>query len=89
MATCGPVAWPALCRECGLEVGLDGWCDGHVEEARTWLAWAADLPDWWGDAVVAWWVGTGEVAAPAPGPHHARLPRPIAAALDAPSDDGR
>lgn len=62
LPTCGPVAWAALCRDCGLEVGLEAWCDGHEDEARRLLAWADDLPAWWADAVVLWWVATGEVA---------------------------
>ena len=80
LPTCGPVAWRALCRDCGLEVGLDGWCDGHAEDARALLAWAADLPAWWGDAGVLWWVSTGEVGAPPDGLHPA-LPPPVRAVL--------
>lgn len=78
--TCGPVAWRALCRACVLDVGLDAWCDGHADDGRDVLAWVADLPAWWGDAVVLWWVTTGEVAAP---PHEvsADMPRAIRAAL--------
>jgi hypothetical protein len=55
------VSWPALCRECGLAVGHDAWCDGHAGLATELLAWAAGLPAWWGDAVVLAWVTTGEV----------------------------
>ena len=61
--TCGPVAWRALCRDCVLEVGLDAWCDGHADDGREVLTWAADLPPWWGEASVLWWVATGEVDA--------------------------
>lgn len=64
VATCGPSRWRALCRDCVVEVGRDAWCTGHAAEGSELLAWAADLPDWWGDAVVLWWVATGEVAAP-------------------------
>jgi hypothetical protein len=62
LPTCGPAAWPALCRTCASQVGLDAWCDGHQEEARQALAWAAGLPGHWDVAVTAWWVATGEVA---------------------------
>ncbi len=80
LPTCGPARWRTLCRECGLEVGRDGWCDGHAADAATWLAWARDLPPWWGDAVVLWWVGTGEVTTPPDGVHP-DLPMAIRAAL--------
>lgn len=80
LPTCGPVAWRALCRQCALDVGLDGWCDGHAEDARDLLAWAEDLPPWWGDAVVLWWVATGEVDG-VPVSLHAELPPPVRAAL--------
>lgn len=82
LPTCGPVQWRALCRACGLEVGTAAWCEGHARLARDLTAWARDLPPWWGDAVVLWWVATGEVATPpeqvAPG-----LPAPVRAALPA------
>lgn len=78
--TCGPVPWRSLCRACTLETGPAAWCDGHAEDAQEVLAWVAGLPPWWSDAVVLWWVATGEVAAPpqelAPG-----LPWPVRAAL--------
>lgn len=61
LATCGPVAWEALCRPCALRVGLGAWCDGHREEGREALRWAATLPDEWDLAVTLWWVATGEV----------------------------
>lgn len=80
LPTCGPVAWRALCRACGLDVGLDGWCDGHEDDAGDLLAWAADLPPWWGDAVVLWWVSTGEVEG-APEALHPGLPGPVRTAL--------
>lgn len=66
LPTCGPVQWRALCRACGLEVGSAAWCDGHADRADQLLAWASDLPPWWGDAVILWWVATGEVEAPPP-----------------------
>lgn len=78
--TCGPVAWRALCRDCVAEVGEEAWCDGHADVAAAVLAWAAGLPPWWGDAVVCWWVATGEVAGP-PRALHPDLPGPVRAAL--------
>lgn len=80
LPTCGPVAWRALCRECALDVGADGWCDGHADDAEELLAWAADLPPWWGDVVVLWWVSTGEVGG-VPAHLDPALPAPIRAAL--------
>lgn len=79
LPTCGPSAWTALCRDCGLEVGTDGWCDGHRDAAAALLAWAGDLPGWWGDACVLWWVATGEVGLdPSWSPD---VPAPVVAAL--------
>ncbi len=60
--TCGPVAWRALCRGCAVEVALGAWCDGHADDGEAVLRWLDDLPAWWGDAVILWWVATGEVA---------------------------
>ena len=62
LPTCGPTSWTALCRDGAATVGTHAWCDGHREDAEELLAWAATLPPWWADAVVLWWVGTGEVA---------------------------
>jgi hypothetical protein len=59
--TCGPVAWAALGRACAGEVGLDAWCDGHLDEAQQTLAWLAALPDEADDVARLWWVATGEV----------------------------
>jgi hypothetical protein len=59
--TCGPAPWPALCRDCVEEVGLDAWCDGHRDEGHDALAWARALPRHWDVAVTAWWVATGEL----------------------------
>lgn len=61
LPTCGPTAFEALCRGCAAAEGDDAWCDGHREEGREARAWASALPDDWGDAVVLWWVATGEV----------------------------
>lgn len=59
--TCGPVAWTALCADCAVEVGEDGWCTGHVDEGRAHRDWAAALPPEWPTVVRLWWVATGEV----------------------------
>lgn len=80
LPTCGPVVWPALCRDCALDVGSDGWCDGHADHAADLLAWAAALPAWWGDAVVLWWVATGEVTGPT-AQLRSDLPQALRAAL--------
>lgn len=63
--TCGPVPWTALCRDCAIEVGDDGWCDGHAEDGARYRRWAADLPDQWATLTRLWWVATGEVRADA------------------------
>lgn len=63
LPTCGPAAFQALCRTCAEAVGDDGWCEGHRAEGRAARQWAAQLPDRWADAVVLWWVATGEVRA--------------------------
>lgn len=86
LPTCGPTRWRALCRDCGLEVGSDAWCDGHAAHGRQLLRWAGDLPAWWGDAVVLWWVATGEVAAP-PATLRPGLPEEVRATL--PPERGR
>lgn len=78
--TCGPAAWRALCRDCVLDVGLDAWCDGHAADGRERLDWVADLPPWWADATVLWWVATGEVQGP-PDLLDPGLPGPVRAAL--------
>jgi hypothetical protein len=80
LPTCGPTRWRALCRDCGLEVGHAAWCDGHAEDGQQLLRWARDLPAWWGDAVVLWWVMTGEVAAP-PAALHPELPARLRATV--------
>ncbi len=65
VATCGPAAARTLCVPCVLAVGDDGWCDGHRDVATAARTWAGRVPPWWADAVVLWWVATGEVR---PGP---------------------
>jgi hypothetical protein len=62
LPTCGPTPWPALCRDCAEQVGLEAWCDGHGDEGRAALAWAGALPPHWDVAVTVWWVSTGELA---------------------------
>jgi hypothetical protein len=59
--TCGPAPWPALCRDCVEDVGLEAWCDGHRDEGQEALAWARALPRHWDVAVTVWWVATGEL----------------------------
>jgi hypothetical protein len=61
LPVCGPTGYEALCRDCAEDLGDDGWCDGHVREGRAARAWAAALPTRWHEAVVLWWVATGEV----------------------------
>lgn len=58
---CGPVPHRAVCRDCALALGADGWCDGHAEDGAAARAWAADLPGGWSDVTRLWWVATGEV----------------------------
>ncbi|MFP4233561.1 MAG: hypothetical protein ACLFUG_01370 [Nitriliruptoraceae bacterium] len=81
LATCGP-GGGALCPTCAAQLGLAAWCDGHAEEGRAALAWAAALPDRWRDLVVLWWVATGEVRADVTSlPDPAGLPPTVSAAL--------
>jgi hypothetical protein len=61
LPTCGPAGDLGLCRRCALEVGTEAWCDGHQDEARDLLGWAAALPDHVDLVVTLWWVSTGEV----------------------------
>jgi hypothetical protein len=85
LPTCGPAGHAALCPVCALQLGLDAWCDGHADEARAALAWAAALPPRWRDLVVLWWVATGEVRAAATSmPDPAGLPPAVSAALGPP-----
>ena len=88
---CGPAGADAVCRRCALDLGDDGWCDGHRDDGRAARAWAAALPAHWGDAVVLWWVAAGEVRLD----HLARVhPQALPATVrrllpDAPGADGR
>jgi hypothetical protein len=61
--TCGPGAPGAVCRDCALDLGDEGWCEGHRATGEAARAWASTLPDRWADLVIAWWVTTGEVRA--------------------------
>lgn len=62
VTTCGPGAPEAeLCGPCAVEVGVDAWCDGHVDDAEALLAWIATLPDDWPALARLWWVATGEI----------------------------
>jgi hypothetical protein len=67
VAPCGPPPagatgpdW-ALGRRCALELGVDGWCAGHEDEATAALAWLDALPDEADEVSRLWWVSTGEV----------------------------
>jgi hypothetical protein len=51
----------ALGRRCALELGPDGWCDGHEADAEAALAWLGELPAEADDVARLWWVATGEV----------------------------
>lgn len=61
LPTCGPSGAQAVCRACGDALGDDGWCDGHLADGRAARRWARSLPDRWEDAVLLWWVATGEL----------------------------
>ena len=51
----------ALGRRCAIAAGVEGWCDGHEEEAVEALAWLAALPPEADDVARLWWLATGEV----------------------------
>jgi hypothetical protein len=61
LPTCGPAGLAGVCRPCATELGTDGWCGGHLDEAHAALTWAEALPSHWDLAVTLWWVATGEV----------------------------
>ncbi|TVR18325.1 MAG: hypothetical protein EA387_14775 [Nitriliruptor sp.] len=61
LPTCGPAGPGAVCRDCAVRLGVDGWCEGHQEEGAAALVWAASLPASWAELVILWWVATGEV----------------------------
>ncbi|MBW3661647.1 MAG: hypothetical protein KY469_00985 [Actinobacteria bacterium] len=60
VATCGPVPWRALGRDCATEIGLSAWCDGHHADGEAALEWLARLPEEADDVARLWWVATGE-----------------------------
>ncbi len=51
----------ALGRRCALDAGVEGWCDGHEEEALEALEWLQALPDDADRIARLWWLATGEV----------------------------
>jgi hypothetical protein len=51
----------AIGRRCAAELGTDGWCAGHIEEAEEALAWLRLLPAEADEVARIWWVATGEV----------------------------
>ena len=61
VTTCGPISWASLGRVCALEVGERAWCEGHGEQAQSWLTVLARLPDEADMVARLWWVATGEV----------------------------
>lgn len=48
-------------RRCAAELGVEGWCGGHEDEALGALAWLSALPPEADDVARLWWVATGEV----------------------------
>jgi hypothetical protein len=86
LPTCGPAGHAALCPACARRWGLDAWCDGHADEGRAALAWAAALPDRWRDLVVLWWLASGEVRPAATSvPDLAGLPEVVTRILPPPA----
>lgn len=61
VTTCGPTQWSSLGRSCAAAVGLRAWCDGHADDAATWLGHLDRLPDEADVVARLWWVATGEV----------------------------
>ena len=61
LPTCAVAGVVAVCRDCADQLGDDGWCEGHQEQGRQDRAWAEQLPDRWADAVLLWWLSTGEL----------------------------
>ena len=62
-----------VCDACHNPVGWQAWTfdhdvqtdfpltGGHADVAAHATAWATAAPPWWADAVVLWWVATGEL----------------------------
>lgn len=63
VTTCGAQPWPAICRDCLLELGPEAFCDGHREEALGHVAAARALPDDWATITRLAWIASGEVRA--------------------------
>ena len=61
LPTCGASGFEALCRDCGLELGDEAWCEGHRDDGDRARSWAMALPEDWAAAVVLFWVATGEL----------------------------
>lgn len=59
--TCGPTGVTAVCAPCAVELGEDGWCDGHRGDAEVARRWVSTLPENWAELTVRWWLATGEV----------------------------
>ena len=53
----------ALGRRCAVAAGVEGWCDGHADEAAEAIAWLEALPADADDIARLWWIATGEVRA--------------------------
>ncbi len=63
VATCGAQPWPAICRDCLLELGTEAFCDGHRRDALDHVAAARALPDEWATITRLAWIASGEVRA--------------------------
>lgn len=63
VTTCGAQPWPAICRDCLLELGTEAFCDGHREDALEHVAAARALPEDWATITRLAWIASGEVRA--------------------------
>lgn len=61
VAVCGPTPWEAIGRRCANELGTDGWCAGHRDDAQRYLAALAALPAEADVVARMWWIASGEV----------------------------
>ncbi|CAN5843894.1 hypothetical protein BH24ACT15_BH24ACT15_28370 [soil metagenome] len=59
----GSAAGPdwALGRRCAEQAGVEGWCDGHRDQAVQALAWLRQLSPNADVVARLWWLATGEV----------------------------